>query len=134
MFKRYRSARVIVLICCIASFSQIPTRGLVAYYPLDSYEDDGGHVYPDRAGNLRPVVDLERIREGIDDYRYTLALTRAIAGRQSATAAEASAWLRSVTDKIKFEDTRRDRRPQMTEKELDNFRAKVQDYLVRLSQ
>ena len=104
------------------------------YYPLDGYEDDGGHVYPDRAGNLRPVADLERVREGIDDYRYTLALTRAIAAKKSAASDEADAWLKSVVDKIKFEDTKRDRVPQMTETELDAYRAKVQEWLLKLSQ
>ena len=103
------------------------------YYPLDGYEDDGGHVYPDRAGNLRPVADLERIREGIDDYRYTLALTRAIAAKKSPVSDEAAAWLKSVLDKLKFEDTKRDRQPQMTEAELDAYRAKVQDYLLKLA-
>ena len=108
------------------------------YYPLDSYEDDGGHVYPDRKGNLRPKVDLERVREGIDDYRYTLALTRAIgdarAGAKKGIADEAQNYLDSVLGRLKFEDTRRDRQPQMTEAELDAYRAKVQDYLLKLSE
>ena len=105
------------------------------YYPLDSYEDDGGHVYPDRQGNLRPKVDLERVREGIDDYRYTLALTHEItrAGGRGV-AAEAKKYLDSVLGKLKFEDTRRDKKPQMTEAELDAYRKKVQDYLVKLAQ
>ncbi|HUV40097.1 MAG TPA: hypothetical protein VMY39_10805 [Planctomycetota bacterium] len=109
------------------------------YYPLDSYEDDGGHVYPDRQGNLRPKVDLERVREGIDDYRYTLALTHEIAraesgGARRETAKEAREYLHAVLGKLKFENTRRDRVPQMTDAELDAYRAKVQDYLVKLAQ
>ncbi|KPJ52912.1 MAG: hypothetical protein AMS16_05780, partial [Planctomycetes bacterium DG_58] len=108
------------------------------YYPLDSYEDDGGHVYPDRQGKLRPKVDLERIREGIDDYRYTLALTREIAnartGARKKIADDARKYLDSVLGKLKFENTRRDKKPQMTEGELDAYRKKVQEYLVRLAQ
>ncbi len=108
------------------------------YYPLDSYEDDGGHVYSDRQGNPRPKVDLERIREGIDDYRYTLALTREIAkapaGAKKKIADDAQKYLDSVLGRLKFEDTRRDKKPQMTEAELDAYRAKVQDYLVKLTQ
>ena len=46
----------------------------------------------------------------------------------------ADAWLRSVLDKIKFEDTKRDRVPQMTEADLDAYRAKVQEWLLKLSQ
>ena len=103
------------------------------YYPLDSYEDDGGHVYPDRQGKLRPKTHLERVREGIDDYRYTLALTHEIAkAGNRGVAAEAKQYLDSVIGKIKFEDTRRDRKPQMTEAELAAYRAKVQEYLLKL--
>ena len=58
MFKRYRSARVIVLICCIASFSQIPTRGLVAYYPLDSSAvDESGNGNDGIIYSATPTVD-----------------------------------------------------------------------------
>jgi len=83
-------------------------------------------------------VDLERIREGIDDYRYTLALTREIAnartGARKKIADDARKYLDSVLGKLKFENTRRDKKPQMTEGELDAYRKKVQEYLVRLAQ
>ena len=110
------------------------------YYPLDSIEDDGGVVYPDREGNLRPVTNLVQIREGINDYRYTLALTRAIKSasangdeKHKKLAADAKEYLDGVLGKIVFEDTRRDRQPQMTQAELDGYRAKVQGLLLQLS-
>jgi len=109
------------------------------YYPLDSVEDDQGVVYADRQGRLRPVTALVRIRQGIDDYRYTLALAQAIekgrhgTAEQQKTAAEAQAYLDSVMTKIRFEDTGRDRAPQMSEAELDSYRARVQEYLSKLA-
>ncbi|MFB3894273.1 MAG: hypothetical protein ACE15C_19885 [Phycisphaerae bacterium] len=112
------------------------------YYPLDSNEDDGGHIYPDREGNIRPVVDLVRIREGVTDYRCTLALSRAIEkvkaladkadASQVKAAQDARAYLKSVLEPLKFEDTSRDRRPQMTEAQLDEYRAKVLEFLTKL--
>jgi len=113
------------------------------YYPLDGHEDDGGHVFPDRHGRLRPVPDLLRIREGIDDYRYMVALERAItkaqadrsgsAARHLAVAEAAAAYVNSLAEKIRFEDTRRDRKPQLTPAGIDAHRAKVQEFLVKLA-
>ncbi|KPK50316.1 MAG: hypothetical protein AMK72_02535 [Planctomycetes bacterium SM23_25] len=114
------------------------------YYPLDGHEDDGGHVFPGRHGRLRPVPNLLRIREGIDDYRYMVALERAIAktqaersmgaARRLAAAKKAAAYVNSLAEKIRFEDTRRDRKPQLTAAELDAHRAKVQEFLTRLAE
>jgi hypothetical protein len=108
------------------------------YYPLDSWEDEGGVSFPDRQGSLRPTAMLARIRSGINDYRYTLALKRAIERAKSGTegqkraAAEADAYLHSVLDKLQFVDTQQSRVAQMTEAGLNQYRSKVQDYLVRL--
>ena len=105
------------------------------YYPLDSIEDEWGVVFPDREGTLRPTTGLVHIRQGIDDYRYTLALRQAIekAGAdQKAPAAEAAKFLDDTFSKIKLENTGRDRNPQMTEEELNGYRRQVQEYLVKL--
>ena len=111
------------------------------YFPLDSIEDDLGVVFPDREGNLRPVVALVRVREGINDYRYTLALARAIekasAGTDEAhrkTAGQAKQYLDRVLQRISFQDTDKDRRPQMMQEQLEEYRAKFQDFLVKLSE
>ena len=109
------------------------------FYPLDSIEDDGASCLPDREGNLRPCPGLERIREGIDDYRYTLALTRAIekvavaGGPRKEVAAEAQEYLDWVLGNVQFEETRRDRKPQMSETELNEYRGRVQGYLLKLA-
>lgn len=102
------------------------------YYPLDSYEDDGGKIFPNREGDLRPTPALERIREGIDDYRYVLALSQAAesAGERGAAAQR---LLEDTLAGIRFEDTRRDRRPQMTQEELSAFRRRIAEELIRLA-
>ncbi len=110
--------------------------GVDPYYPLDGWWDESGAVYPDGRGNLCPTARVARIRTGIDDYRYTLALSRAVEaakdGPKKLLAAEAKAYLDAVLGRLKFENTSTDRRPQMTETELDQYRARVQDYLVQL--
>ena len=119
------------------TFAWLVTHG-DPYYPLDGHEDESCRVFPDRQGQLRPVPSLARIREGITDYRYTLALYRAIAKTKTGpeakkkVATEARQYLDDVFTRIKFENTRRDRRPQMTEEELSEYRRRVQDYLLKL--
>lgn len=102
------------------------------YYPLDSYEDDGGKIFPNREGDLRPTPALERIREGIDDYRYVLALARA-ARAAGERGTEAGQLLEATLGGLRFEDTRRDRRPQMTQEELSAFRRRLAEELIRLA-
>ncbi len=109
------------------------------YYDLDGGEADLGAAYPDREGNFRAVEYLTRIRQGITDYRYTLALSNAIqasvkggSGGQKRVAAEAQSYLDGILNKVRFDDTEKDREPQMTEAQLDEYRAKVQDYLLKL--
>jgi len=102
------------------------------YYPLDSFEKEAISVYPNREGEIRPTPGLERIREGIDDYRYVLALSRT-ARAAGERGAEALRFLEETFASIRFEDTRRDRRPQMTQEELDTFRRSVAEKLVGLA-
>jgi hypothetical protein len=75
---------------------------------------------------------LERIREGIDDYRYVLALSRA-AEKAGERGAAAKKLLADTFAAIRFEDTRRDRQPQMTQEELDAVRQRVAEELIQLS-
>ena len=109
------------------------------YYDLDGGEADLAAAYPDREGSFRAVEYLTRIRQGITDYRYTLALCNAIqasakegSAARKQIAAEAQSYLDGVLNKIRFEDTEKDRNSQMTEAQLDQYRAKVQDYLMKL--
>lgn len=103
------------------------------YYPLDSYEDDGGRIFPNRQGDLYVRPDLKRIREGVDDYRYCLALTQAILRNHNPQGAQAAEWLKGVLEKIRFENTGQDRRPQMTDVQLDEFRRTVAQWVTKLS-
>lgn len=109
------------------------------YYDLDGGEADLAAAYPDHEGNFRAVEYLTRIRQGITDYRYTLALSNAIGASakgvnvaQKQVASEAQSYLDTIRSKVRFEDTAKDREPQMTEAQLDQYRAKVQDYLLKL--
>jgi hypothetical protein len=102
------------------------------YYPLDSYESEAISVYPNRAGEVRSTPGLERIREGIDDYRYVLTLSRA-AEKAGAGGAAARKLLDGTFARIRFENTRRDRRPQMSQEELNAFRRQVAEALTQLA-
>ena len=48
------------------------------YYALDCREDDYAWANANAKGELVPALHFERIREGIDDYRYLLALEELI--------------------------------------------------------
>ena len=48
------------------------------YYALDCREDDYSWANANAKGELVPSIHFERIREGIDDYRYLLALEKLI--------------------------------------------------------
>jgi len=49
------------------------------------------------------------------------------------SADRAAAYINALAEKIRFEETRRDRRPQLTPAELDAHRAKVQELLMKLA-
>jgi hypothetical protein len=46
------------------------------YYALDCREDDAAWCNSDPDGRLIPSVDFERLREGLDDYRRLLTISR----------------------------------------------------------
>ena len=102
------------------------------YYPLDSFEDDGGMVYPDREGNLRPVVAYERIRQGINDYR-TLKLLQTLCEKAGDKGKDAWAPVGRILDGLRFEDTGRDRRAQLSEAQLNELRALAAAGILALS-
>jgi hypothetical protein len=61
------------------------------YYALDCREDDYAWCNSTPAGDLVPSIVFEHLREGIDDYRYLLTLSRlakAKAGTPAAVAAD----------------------------------------------
>jgi len=75
------------------------------YYPLDAREDDLCMLYTTSSGELVPVVRFERIREGIDDYRYILTLRRLMEENPGTMPAEyAELFLSALMDQITFGD------------------------------
>jgi hypothetical protein len=118
----------------VSAYSQFTWMAVGAdpYYPLDTFEGEAISVYPNREGEIRSTPGLERVREGIDDYRYVLALSRA-AEKAGERGAAAKKLLADTFAAIRFEDTRRDRQPQMTQEELDAFRHRVAEELARLT-
>jgi hypothetical protein len=57
------------------------------YYALDCREDDYAWCHTNAQGQLIPSVEFERLREGIDDYRYLLTVSR-LAHERRLTAIE----------------------------------------------
>ncbi|MFC1582575.1 glycoside hydrolase domain-containing protein [Planctomycetota bacterium] len=105
------------------------------YYPLDGHEDDGGRVFPDREHNMRPLEVLERVREGIDDYRY-LQLMKSLARKKpdSEAGKQALEFYNSILKKADFKTTREGRQAKMTDKELDQMRLTAVQHIRRLLQ
>ncbi|HYN76818.1 MAG TPA: hypothetical protein VES73_03380, partial [Lamprocystis sp. (in: g-proteobacteria)] len=96
------------------------------YYALDGREDDFAGALPTgRPGILTPTLDLFRFGEAIDDYRYLLALERAIAkAGHSPTAGRAQRWLDDLMSGIKV-DHRALVPPPMDAAALDRMRGQV---------
>jgi hypothetical protein len=63
------------------------------YYALDCREDDYAWCNSSPDGRLIPQVRFERLREGLDDYRMLLTLTRLAGEKEGTSEAEAAARL-----------------------------------------
>ena len=99
----------------------------------DGHEDEGGMVFADRQHDLHPLEQLERIREGIDDYRYLkLMVDLARQNPDSAASREALAFYKQILEKAAFEHTREGRSAKMNDAELDAMRRKAADFIGRL--
>ena len=60
------------------------------YYALDCREDDYAWCNSSPEGELIPAVHFERLREGLDDYRRILTLSRLAKERADTPAAQAA--------------------------------------------
>jgi hypothetical protein len=60
------------------------------YYALDCREDDYAWCTSAPDGRLIPSVDFERLREGLDDYRRLLTLSRLASERPNAPASRSA--------------------------------------------
>ncbi len=97
------------------------------YYALDCREDDYAWANSNARAELVTAVYFERIREGIDDYRYLLALRNLLAKNPgSPAAAEAKALLDEVLALTPAKD-REGKNPV----EMQNDRRKAADLVAR---
>jgi len=105
------------------------------YYALDGREDDFAAALPTRQpGVLIPTLDLFRFGEAIDDYRYLLALERAIAGAGETRAAQRAArWLDDLMDEVKI-DHRALMPPPLDDQALDQVRAQAAAFIDAIQQ
>jgi hypothetical protein len=102
------------------------------YYALDGVEGEECMVFADRQGILRPTPDYERLRSGINDYRL-LQLLKSLAKAKGAAGEAAWAPVAKRLDAIRCEDTKSDRRPQLSETQLDELRSQVVQAIVSLA-
>ena len=103
------------------------------YYALDGREDDLVAALPSpEAGRLTATLDIERFRESIDDYRYLLALDRAIAEPVDRTAAaEARAWLDDTLERLAIGHQELTV-PPLGDADLDQVRSIARDYIIAI--
>jgi hypothetical protein len=105
------------------------------YYALDGREDDFAAALPtDQPGVLIPSLDLLRFGAAIDDYRYLLALERAIAqAGDTAAAKRAQRWLDDLMNGITI-DHRALVVPPLDDAALDQMRGQVAAFIGEIEQ
>jgi len=103
------------------------------YYALDSREDDYAWVATNAHRDLIPTIHFERdIREGIDDYRYMLTLSRLISAKPNHPAAAGARKL--VTDKLSaFKLGERDHEAKWPVSEYYDYRLKLAEAIEAMS-
>ncbi len=103
------------------------------YYALDCREDDYAWVVTNAQRELIPTLHFEReIREGIDDYRYMLTLTRLLHEKPDHPAAAAARQL--LEEKLaSFKLGERDHDTKWPASEYRDFRLKLAEAIERLS-
>jgi hypothetical protein len=90
------------------------------YYALDCREEDYAWCNSSPDGELIPAVEFERLREGLDDYRRLLTLSRLAREKSGAPGAAARRVIAEILDGFKLGD----RRPR-TAAEFAQFRSRV---------
>ena len=104
------------------------------YYALDSREDDYAWCVTNAKGELIPTLHFERdIREGIDDYRYLLTLSRLLKKKPAHPAAAAARKL--VDQKMAaFRLGDRDHNAKWPTDEFHVYRWKLAQAIERMAQ
>jgi len=97
------------------------------YYALDCREDDYAWCNSSPQGELIPSVHFERLREGLDDYRYMLTLQRL------AEAKMDSAALALIQDRLAaFRLGQRDHDALFPKSDWQEYRLKLAETIERL--
>jgi len=97
------------------------------YYALDCREDDYAWCNSSPQGELIPSIHFERLREGLDDYRYMLTLQRL------AEAKEDSAALAPIQDRLAaFQLGQRDHDALFPKSDWREYRLKLAEAIERL--
>jgi hypothetical protein len=97
------------------------------YYALDCREDDYAWCNSSPQGELIPSVHFERLREGLDDYRYTLTLQRL------AEARDDSAALALIRDRLAaFRLGQRDHDALFPISDWQEYRSRLAEHIERL--
>lgn len=101
------------------------------YYALDSREDDYAWVATNARGDLISTIKFERdMREGVDDYRYLLTLSRLLKQKPNHRAAAAARKL--LNDKMASFQLG-ERSPKGTLADFKTFRLQVAEAIERLA-
>jgi hypothetical protein len=102
------------------------------YYALDCREDDYAWCNTSPDGQLIPSVHFEQLREGLDDYRRLLTLSRLIDQNREHAAARASREL--ITKRLaSFRLGDRDHDALFGTDDWQTFRAQLDDAIETLS-
>jgi hypothetical protein len=94
------------------------------YYALDCREDDYAWCNSSPDGRLIPAVEFERLREGLDDYRRLVTLSR-LAAEKSGTPEAAAARALIDTRMAAFRLGQRDHDALFPPSDWSDFRRKV---------
>ncbi|HEY0074792.1 MAG TPA: hypothetical protein VGB77_11865, partial [Abditibacteriaceae bacterium] len=103
------------------------------YYALDSREDDYAWSSANANGDLIPTIHFERdVREGTDDYRYMLTLSRLLRAKPNHPAASAARKL--LDDKLSaFKLGEREHNAKWPVEELRVYRLKLAEAIEQMS-
>jgi hypothetical protein len=101
------------------------------YYALDCREDDYAWCNSSPDGQLVPSVEFERLREGLDDYRRLITLSRLAAQRPRSPAARAARQF--ITNRMAaFKLGQRDHDALFPVEDWSTFRRKLDDLIEAL--
>ncbi len=101
------------------------------YYALDCREDDYAWCSATPDGQLIPSLEFERLREGLDDYRRLLTLSRLAGERPTAAAAQQAKQLLEAR-MASFHLGQRDHDALFAAGDWNDFRSRVDDLIEAL--